>query len=123
MQMLPKTNPSRPSRWRYLILGRRRRGGAAQLPNAPWNLLLQINPFDFTLNWNYASNTEEGFRVYRSSFGDPFIVVAEVPSNELFYTDAAVETGVIYTYYVVAFNASGESSHSNEVGGEIEIGA
>jgi fibronectin type 3 domain-containing protein len=106
-----------------LILGRRRRGVALQLPNAPSNLLLQINPFDMSLTWEYATNTEEGFRAYRSSFGDPFVVVAEVPSNELFFTDANVDTGVIYTYYVVAFNASGESSHSNHVSGEIEIGA
>jgi titin len=115
----------RPSKWRFLILGRRRRGSVTLYPpNTPLNLTLLASPFDLSLEWEYTTNVEEGFRVYRSSYGDPFVLVAEVAAGQLSYADGSVEMGTIYTYYVVASNAAGESvPASNEVYGETEAGA
>lgn len=119
MQKLPK-NPKRGKTIkRVLILGRRKRVITVLPPAIPLNLSMVINSTDFELTWEDVSNNEDGFRVYRQAFSDPFQVVAELLPDETLFIDGNVDSGVIYTYYVVSFNSGGESGQSNQVSGEI----
>ncbi len=137
MQQLPKTklipswNPKRRRRaFIVLELAKRRRKRAADdveeelsVPPAPVGLSININVSDFFLVWVVTSESEDGCRLYRSAFGDPFELVAEISAdsetNDYEFYDAAVEMGVSYTYFVVAYNAAGESEPSNAVEGEL----
>lgn len=106
-----------------LIIGRRRRVETLLPPNAPVNLGIEETPTYLRLFWDDASHNEDGFRLYRRAFQDPFELVAEVLADQNEFYDGNVEMGVIYTYYLVAFNSGGESGRSNEVSGELTIGA
>jgi hypothetical protein len=122
MQKLPKLEKRRRDNRRVFILGRRRRVVILMPPAAPQNLGIEETPTYLRLFWDDASNNEEGFRLYRRAFGDPFELTAEVLADQTEFYDGNVEMGVIYTYYLVAFNSAGESSASNEVSGELQIG-
>ncbi len=133
MQFLPKTNPIRawnPKRKQRAVLAlelaKRRRKRAAghgddepSVPNAPENLNITVNAADFFFTWDDMSDNEEGFRVYRSMFGEPFELIAELGADEVEFNDGAVEMGIVYTYYVVSFNVAGEPTQSNSVSGEL----
>jgi hypothetical protein len=102
-----------------LIVGRRKRVVTILPPAVPLNLALTENPTDLELFWEDVSDNEDGFRLYRSAFSDPFELVAELGPGETYYVDGNIDTAIIYTYYVVSFNAGGESAQSNQVSGEI----
>lgn len=111
---------------RVLIIGRRRRGGSLVLPTeptAPINLVLQAETTYLHLAWEHTSADEDGFRIYRQAFDGPFEVVAEIIADQTEFYDGNVEMGVLYTYYIVAFNSAGHSAPSNQVSGEIGLGA
>jgi hypothetical protein len=61
------------------------------------------------LAWNDMSSNELGFRVYRDGG-----LLVEVGPNVEGYDDSTVSAGN-HVYYVLAYNASGESEHSNHV--------
>jgi hypothetical protein len=77
----------------------------------------------FIVNWLDNSSDETGFRVYRKTFSGPYGLWAEFEADTTGFGDYDVEPGVFYTYYVVAFNAGGESARSNEMGGMLPGGA
>ena len=92
------------------------------VPTAPGNLQIddeeyQEDQVDLTLVWTDNSNNELGFRVYRQlgAFGSYTNVSGNLSSNTTTYTDTGVPLGGQVSYYVVAYNANGESSQSNTV--------
>lgn len=61
------------------------------------------------LAWSKPAGNPDGYRVYRDG-----VQVAGLPSGDtLSYEDGAVSNDVTYTYYVVAYNAVGDSPYSN----------
>ena len=66
-----------------------------------------------TLSWTDESGNEDGFRIERSD-GGAFAAVAEVGANVTSFTDTGLAPSTTYTYRVVAYNAGGTSSASNE---------
>jgi fibronectin type 3 domain-containing protein len=83
------------------------------------NLGLAVNETDFELVWDDVSENEDGFRIYRSAFSDPYELVAELGPDATTFNDGNIDPGIEYTYYIVAFNSGGESGPSNEVTGEL----
>ena len=106
-----------------LVIGKRRRMVTVFPPAAPVNLGIEETPTYLRLFWDDASDNEDGFRLYRRAYSDPFELVAEVLADQTEFYDGNVEMGIIYTYYLVAFNSGGESAPSNEVSGELTIAA
>jgi hypothetical protein len=105
--------------WVALYLqGRRRKRVAGQpnVPAAPASLTLTDNVSDVVLDWQDRSSNETGFRVYRDG-----ALLSTRPAGTTAYADPTVVQGTSYTYYVTAFNANGESEHSNTV--SVEVGA
>jgi hypothetical protein len=83
------------------------------------NLFLQVEATFLALYWEHNGDNVDGFNVYRRAFSDPPELIAQ-HGNFLFdWGDFAVEPGIVYTYYLTAFNSAGESGPSNEVQGEI----
>jgi hypothetical protein len=119
MRKLPKNPKSRPSKRRILIVGRRRRPLVEFPPAAPVNLFLQVEATFLALDWEHNGDNVDGFNVYRGAFSDPVAVIAQHGNFVFDWGDFAVEPGVVYTYYLTAFNSAGESGPSNEVQGEI----
>jgi len=69
------------------------------------------------LEWSDSSDSETGFRVYRSDFGAEFRPIQDLEANALVYTDR-VGWGGHYEYYVASVNAGGESD-SNLAGVDV----
>ncbi len=113
----------KPRKRLVLIIRRRKREETNVPPSAPMNLIVDASGTYLHLTWEHNGDTEEGFRIYRQAFGDPFEVIAEVIPNQTEFYDGNVEMGVIYTYYIVAYNSYGQSAPSNEMAAEILIGA
>lgn len=68
---------------------------------------------EISLSWTDNSNTEEGYRIERSSSN--FVQIAEVGPNVTAYSDTGLNPSTRYTYRVGAFNtAAGGSQYSNE---------
>ena len=93
------------------------------VPNAPTNLNVSVEEGFFIVMWSDNSNDETGFRVYRKEFSGPYGVLLEFPADTTVFGDFDVEGGVYYTWYVVAFNAGGESARSNEASAQLMGGA
>ena len=87
---------------------------AAPVPNAPSNLTVSVEEGFFILIWQDNSNNEASFILYRKAFSGAYRFLDVVLANTTVYADFDVEPGVYYTWYVVAYNANGESAPSNE---------
>lgn len=68
---------------------------------------------DFELTWNDNSDSEEGFKVERSTDGVTFSVIAQVGANVTTYIDDQLGAGDTYYYRVYAFNNVGSSEPTN----------
>ncbi|HEU5015105.1 MAG TPA: Ig-like domain-containing protein [Roseiflexaceae bacterium] len=63
-----------------------------------------------TLQWQDKSNNEDGFHIYRWRGEDlSWLLIGTVAANQTSFSDINVGCGSDYAYYVVAFNAAGES--------------
>ena len=104
---------------------RERQSGAPTIPvpEAPSDLMVSPEEGFFIVNWLDNSSDETGFRVYRKAFSGPYGLWAVFPAETTGFGDYDVEPGVLYTYYVVAYNAGGESARSNEMSGMLPGGA
>ncbi|MBA4150595.1 MAG: fibronectin type III domain-containing protein [Verrucomicrobia bacterium] len=120
---MPAKRKQKKNKCRVLIIGRRRRTVPATVPPSPFILALQATATYLHLSWADLAQNEEGFRIYRKAYDDPFEVVAEVLADQTEFYDGNVEMGIIYTYYLVAFTSAGESAPSNEVSGELTLQA
>jgi hypothetical protein len=79
-------------------------------PAAPSNLILSQMEGSIFLSWNDNANNEDGFRIYKKtgtlgSFSELGTVATDVTEEY----DISVSEGTTYYYYVVAYNASGDS--------------
>src|SRR5688572_29933816 len=91
--------------------------GGAMLPAlaAPSNLVgRDVSSSQVALNWSDNSNSENGFKVLRSSNGGvTWNEVAVTAANATSYRDDAAAAGMAYQYRVLAFNTSTVSPPSN----------
>jgi hypothetical protein len=87
---------------------RRRRAGGGVLP-APINLGGTWDAADVWLSWEYPSGGENGFRIYRNG-----VLYGTSPAGMTAFDDGALTVGAHYVYFVVAFDARGESAPSNQ---------
>ena len=108
-------------RWlaQYLEGRRRRRLAAAipsgpQPPNPPVNLVGTSSGDHIELSWNDMSTDELGFRVYRKVDPGGYGLLQSLGPGATGAQDYDVVFAQAYRYYVVAFNAVGESAQSNE---------
>ncbi|MBI9068416.1 MAG: endonuclease [Salinivirgaceae bacterium] len=75
---------------------------------------------NLTINWSDVSN-ETGYRVYRST-GGSYSLLTSPSANTTSYVDNSVSESVTYSYYVIAYNAEGNSPNSNVVSGQLSTG-
>jgi len=86
-------------------------------PNAPTNLIATAQAFDrIQLNWTDKSGDEDGFRVYRSTDGITYTLIATPITNTTIYSDMPVSHSVTYWYTVKAYNTYGESGAAGTTG-------
>ncbi|MEL7534351.1 MAG: lamin tail domain-containing protein [Bacteroidota bacterium] len=94
-------------------------GSGPNPPATPANLDLLATTIDLNLSWDDVAD-EDGFTLYRSTDNLNFSSIATLAADQTSYTDASVQLESPYYYYVVAFNAGGNSSNSNTVSGQTE---
>ena len=93
------------------------------VPNAPSDVLAVPDDGFIIVVWQDNASDETGFRIYRKAFSGAYGVLGEAGPDVGGYGDYSAEPGVLYTYYVVAFNAGGESARSNESSTQLQGGA
>lgn len=81
-------------------------------PTAPSGLTASIQNAHVRLNWYDTSGVESGFTIFRSFYGG-MQQVGQVGANVTTWTDATAVCHTEYSYYLKAFNVSGDSSPSN----------
>jgi titin len=86
---------------------------AGTAPVAPTGLTALAPGTQIALSWTDASNNEDGFRVERSVDGVTFSTLSSVVANVTTFTDNTVQSGIRYSYRVLAFNSAGLSTYSN----------
>ena len=67
------------------------------------------------LSWTDNSSNETGFRVERVAGAGAFLEIGTVAADITTYSDTTVQSGITYSYRVIAFNSSGDSLPSNTV--------
>lgn len=86
---------------------------APSVPAAPTGCsATALSGLQVQVTWNDASANETGFRIERST-GGAFSTAGSVAAGVETFTDSGLTDGQTYTYRVVAFNATGDSSASN----------
>lgn len=90
-------------------------------PAAPTNLVVsnqnKKNDEKLKLSWKDNSDNEDGFIIYRDeSASGTFNVIDTLGVDIESYIDEGLKENTLYDYYVVAFNAAGESDPSNTTG-------
>jgi hypothetical protein len=84
-------------------------------PNAPSSLTaIAVLPNQVNLSWTDNSTNESGFRIERKADAGVFAEIGIVGSNITSYSNTGLSASTLYTYRVVAYNASGNSAYSNE---------
>jgi len=66
-----------------------------------------ISQNDVDVSWTDASMDETGFKLYRDG-----TLIADLLSDTTEYRDTGLECGISHSYYLVAYNANGESAAS-----------
>jgi parallel beta-helix repeat protein len=86
------------------------------IPVAPSNLTATaVSGSQINLSWADNSTNETGFEIERKTGSGSFSQVATVLAGITTYSDASLSPLTAYTYRVRAYNATGNSSFSNEV--------
>lgn len=88
-------------------------------PATPANLSLIATTIDLNLMWDDVAN-EDGYLLYRSEDNITFSQIADLTTDNTSYTDNSVQLLTTYYYYVLAYNAGGNSGNSNTVSGQTE---
>ena len=91
------------------------------VPTAPANLSSSIlSNSRIELKWTDQSNNENGFKIERKTGTGSFTEIDTVAQNIQSYIDTGLTSGSTYYYRVRAYNASGNSSYSNEISIKLE---
>ncbi|MEJ5350245.1 MAG: fibronectin type III domain-containing protein [Melioribacteraceae bacterium] len=87
-------------------------------PAAPSNLIIKkTTDYSATLLWNDNSNNEKGFELWRKDGGGgTYRKIKTLPANTISTIDDGISPFVDYFYKVRAYNDTGPSEFSNEVG-------
>jgi titin len=87
------------------------------VPGAPWGLSASAaTPTRVDLSWNNISNYSQGIKVLRKEGAHgSYQTIATLPPQTESYADTEVSSNQSYSYKVVAYNAYGDSSPTNEV--------
>jgi fibronectin type 3 domain-containing protein len=80
------------------------------LPAAPANFVAAPSDGLIQLTWADQSNNETGFKLYRSSGGSSFALIATLGQNVQSYSNSGLVPGTTYTYRLTAYNSTGESA-------------
>ena len=99
--------------WLALWLQDRRRARQSKVPLTPGNFAGVDTSVVIQLTWQDRSADELGFRVYRRVNAGAFGLWQTLAANVTTVQDSGVSLGVLYSYYIVSFNANGESFPSN----------
>lgn len=84
-------------------------------PPAPGTLTAtSTSPTSVSLSWADAATDESGYRLDRADGQGAFAPLTSLPPNSSSFLDTSVQPGQSYRYRVIAQNAGGESSPSNE---------
>lgn len=87
------------------------------VPGAPWELSASAAaPTRVDLSWNNISNYSQGIKVLRKEGAQgSYQTIVTLPPQTESYADTEVSSNQSYSYQVVAYNAYGDSSPTNEV--------
>lgn len=88
---------------------------STSVPNAPTDLVSEVNGFDISLTWVDQSSNEENFILERAVDEAEFEEYAVLPMDTVEYLDTGLEPLHTYAYRVKARNNFGDSGYSNEV--------
>ena len=88
---------------------------STSVPNAPTDLVSEVNGFDIALTWVDQSSNEENFIVERAVDAADFEEYAVLPMDTEGFLDASLPALHNYAYRVKARNNFGDSGYSNEV--------
>lgn len=84
------------------------------IPVAPTGLTATAaSDVQINLAWAQTSPNEDGFRVYRSSDGTNYTLVATAGINAVSYNNTGLTGNRTYWYKVAAYNTAGNSAYSN----------
>jgi hypothetical protein len=90
--------------------------GSSGLPTAPSNLTVQsVTSTSVTLSWTDNSSNENGFSIERLKAGGVWSQTGWVPANTTTFTKAGLSASTAYSFRVLAFNGTGNSSTTNTV--------
>lgn len=85
-----------------------------QPPIAPTNLVATSSGMGIALTWQDLAGNESGFRIERRDSDMGYLPLTTVPQDTSAFLDVSAQAGKAYMYRVLAINAGGESSPSNE---------
>jgi uncharacterized protein YjdB len=84
---------------------------AGTAPEAPSNLVAQVQGAAIQLTWTDNANNETHFKIYRKKTTESsFKIIGLAGFNQLSYADVTWEDGVEYNYYVESQNESGSNA-------------
>jgi hypothetical protein len=90
--------------------------GEVYAPQRPTNLTAVTSGSSIVLGWDDNALDETGYVIERKTTGS-FKAIDTVDAGTESYTDAAVNTGKMYTYRIYCFNELLDSDNSNEAAG------
>lgn len=93
------------------------------IPLAPTNLIaLATSENQINLQWVDNSTNEQGFKIERKSGGGVYAQIGTTQLNVTTFNNTGLAAGTNYSFRVLAFNSSGNSStYSNEVSATTQV--
>jgi chitodextrinase len=92
-------------------------------PTVPATPTLALSTASTSLNISWTDVADEsGYRIYRSVNGGSYALLNSPAANVASYSDGNVNIGSSYSYYILAYNAQGNSPNSNIVSGQLSSG-
>jgi hypothetical protein len=84
-------------------------------PNPPTSLsAITISGTQIDLSWTDNSDNESGFKIERKISGGVYSEIDTVAAGLTSYSNTGCNEATSYTYRIQAYNAAGNSTHSNE---------
>lgn len=96
--------------------------GGVVVVGVPLNLNLEVkSDSEIKILWSDNSNNEEGFKVERKKEGESFVVIADLLSGTIGYTDSNLDPETKYIYRVRAYTGNVYSDYSSEIGATTDL--